>query len=866
MKALLLLLLTAATSSAYQHFEARQRRPLGLTPDGTHLLALHSPASSLSVFATGAGAFTPPVLVAEIPVGMEPVSVQALSDDEVWVVNEESDSVSVVSLSRRVVTATIRVGDEPADLCFAAGKAFVSCARSREVVVIDTGSKAIVTRIPVNGLMPSSMAVSTDGTRLYVASLLSGNRTTVLPSAAAPNPPAPTNPLLPAAPKTALIVPANDSRIGWTTLDNDVAEINTSTHQLLRWIGGVGTHLFALAVHPDGSLWCANSDSNNLTRFEPELRGDFVKHRLSRIALPGSTVAHHDLNPGINRATTPDPASIALALAQPTALVFSPDGTRAWTSAYNSDRIAEIDAAGGSILRRVDLRVGSAAVRGPRALLLSADGTRVFVLNKNSDTLATVAAAEGALVAEARIGSLDTLPFDHRIGRGVLLDARLSGNGTISCATCHLDADHDGLAWDLGDPGGDMVSIPSADLSIHDTLVYNRDLHPMKGPMVTQTLRGLALNDSALSTPAAAVVTKFHWRGDKPSIQSFNAVFPNLMGGTARPAAEMDKLADYLNSLLHHPNPNRNLDRSLKTNLNGANASTGRDLFIDHAKSHCMICHGFNGGTDQNLDLPGEYGRIQAIKNPPLRLVYQKASIFNPLAGQQSLSGFGFGSDGTLHLMPKTHPYSLDSLRAANLPHLTAFLLSFDTGTAPVVGYEVTVSPANAAAPSTAGDLTTMESRAAPLADGIALVATGNLAGVRRSFRWDAATQRYLADTAAEAPRTRAQLLALVVGADDALTFSGTLPARGASTGGDRDGDGIRDLDEAPPALWIGTVPGALRLRWSSYFDWYPETSTTLSGPWSPWHVAPAEEGGELGADHFLPAEPSRFFRLSRTW
>ncbi|RYD62138.1 MAG: hypothetical protein EOP83_15365, partial [Verrucomicrobiaceae bacterium] len=433
MKALLLFLLTIATASAYQHFEARQRRSLALTPDGTHLLALYSPASSLSVFATGSGASMPPVLVAEIPVGMEPVSVRARTNDEVWVVNEESDSISVVSLSRRVALATIAVGDEPSDLCFAAGKAFVSCARSREVVVIDAASRLISTRIPVNGLMPSSMALSADGTRLYVASLLSGNKTTVLAAASAPNQPAPTNTALPAAPKTALIVASNDSRIGWTTLDNDIAEINTANNQLLRWIGGVGTNLFELAMHPDGSLWCANSDSNNLTRFEPELRGDFVKHRLSRITLPAATVTHQDLNPGIARAITPNVADIALALAQPTSLVFSADGTRAWTAAFNSDRIAETDTATGAILRRVDLRVGSASVRGPRALVLSTDGSRAFVLNKISDTLTTVATSTGTLISESRIGSMDTISADHRLGPGMLYDARLSGNGTNSC-------------------------------------------------------------------------------------------------------------------------------------------------------------------------------------------------------------------------------------------------------------------------------------------------------------------------------------------------------------------------------------------------------------------------------------------------
>lgn len=865
MKALLLFLLTIAAASAYEHFEARQRRSLALTPDGTRLLALHSPASSLSVFATGSGASTPPVLIAEIPVGMEPVSVRPRTNDEVWVVNEESDSISVVSLSRRVATATIHVGDEPSDLCFAGTKAFVSCARSREVVVIDIASRAIVTRIPVNGLMPSAMAVSADASRLYVASLLSGNKTTVLPAASAPAPPAPTDPLLPTAPKTALIVTSNDSRIGWTTLDNDIAEINTANNQVLRWIGGVGTNLFALAMHPDGSLWCANSDSDNLTRFEPVLRGELVKHRLSRIALPGNTITHQDLNPGIARATTPNASFIELALAQPTSLIFTPDGARAWTAAFNSDRIAETDPATGAILKRVDIRGSSTAVRGPRSLVLSADGSRVFVLNKISDTLTTVATADGAWISESRLGSINTLSPDHRLGRGVLYDARLSGNGTISCATCHLDADHDGLAWDLGDPGGSMVSIPSADLSIHDETVYNRDLHPMKGPMVTQTLRGLAFNDSVLNSPAAAIVTKFHWRGDKPSIQSFNTVFPNLMGGTARPAADMDKLAGYLRGLRHHPNPNRNLDRTLKTNLAGANPTTGRDLFNNHTRSHCLVCHGFDAGTDQNLDLPGLVSRTQPMKNPPLRLTYQKASIFNPVNGQQSLSGFGFGSDGSFHLLPKAHPYSLDALRNADLPHLTAFLLSFDTGTAPIVGYQVTVTPANAAAAATTADLALMETRAGWL--DIGLVVSGNLAGERRTFRWDTTSQRYLADTITDPPRTRAQMLALVSGLEDTLTFSGTLVERAAALGGDRDSNGIRDRDETPPAFWIGTVPGGVRLRWSSYFDWYPETSPALSpASWTPWHVAPAEDGGTLYADDPRGSGARRFFRFSRTW
>ena len=85
---------------------------MALTPDGTRLLALNSPDASLSVFdVTGAA----PVLTAEIPVGLEPVAVRARSNDEIWVVNEVSDSISIVSLNNGSVIDTLPTGDEPAD-------------------------------------------------------------------------------------------------------------------------------------------------------------------------------------------------------------------------------------------------------------------------------------------------------------------------------------------------------------------------------------------------------------------------------------------------------------------------------------------------------------------------------------------------------------------------------------------------------------------------------------------------------------------------------------------------------------------------------------------------------------------------------
>src|SRR5262245_23086451 len=72
------------------HFESGHVHPIALSPDGTHLFVVNTPDMRLSVFAlTGAS----PVLEKEIPVGIEPVSVSARTNNEVWVVNYVSDDV-----------------------------------------------------------------------------------------------------------------------------------------------------------------------------------------------------------------------------------------------------------------------------------------------------------------------------------------------------------------------------------------------------------------------------------------------------------------------------------------------------------------------------------------------------------------------------------------------------------------------------------------------------------------------------------------------------------------------------------------------------------------------------------------------------
>lgn len=792
---------SALGQTAYEGFEARLTHPLELTPDRSRLLAVHGEAGSLSVFdVTGVG--MAPVRVKEVPVGLEPVTVRARTNDEVWVVNEVSDTVSVVSLGAGAVVGVVAVGDEPADVVFAGGKAFVSCARDNEVWVFDAATRVLLAQVAVRGLYPQSLAVSGDGSRVHAVCLHSGNATTVLKRQVAPPQPGPTNTALPEGPDTALIVAANDPRVPYTVLDHDVAIIDVSTHAVTAYRSGVGTNLMGAAMRPGvDELWVSHTEALNTVRFEPELRGNFVRNRLSVVNGLTGGVTIHDLNPGVDYEVLPNVVAQAQALAQPTAMVFEGDGAALWVAAFASDRVARVNAVTGAILQRVDVRPlggDSGVMRGPRGLALDEVRGRLYVLHKLAEKVGVIDLNVGTpeQVAEVDLSGHEPLTAQVKHGRGYLYDARLSGNGTVSCGVCHLDADRDGLAWDLGDPGGSMQTVLGANHSAHDFTLRPRTLHPMKGPMTTQTLRGMQAG------------APFHWRGDKPGIEDFNSTFPNLMGGELIDEDDMEALKAYLMTLRHHPNPNRNLDRSLPSSFGGRSPVEGLALYRSHGKGHCMDCHTLPTGSDNNLDLMAESGLSQPVKTPPLRTIYQRL-FFDPRPGAESLSGFGLLHDGTGFEMPIGHPYPLADLDLDELRDVAAFMMCFDTGVGLMVGHTQWVDETNRAQTAVTSKLTLMEARTNAATPDCDLVVRGKWGGQTRRWLFDRATQKYRSDRAAEAAKNRADLLA-GLGAGDGLSFMGVLPGQGARLGGDEDGDGVLDGDD-PNARINNGVPKILR-------------------------------------------------------
>src|SRR5205823_7294226 len=83
---------SAASTNSFVNFETPPVHPVALSPDGSRLAVCNLPDTRLELFDVGSGV---PVSVGSVPVGLDPVTVRFRTSDEVWVVSQISDSLSV---------------------------------------------------------------------------------------------------------------------------------------------------------------------------------------------------------------------------------------------------------------------------------------------------------------------------------------------------------------------------------------------------------------------------------------------------------------------------------------------------------------------------------------------------------------------------------------------------------------------------------------------------------------------------------------------------------------------------------------------------------------------------------------------------
>jgi YVTN family beta-propeller protein len=862
-----------------------------MTSDGTRLLAVNTPDDRLEVFDLTGGSVVP---LASIPVGLDPVSVRTRTNHEAWVVNHISDSVSIVDLDTLNVVATLTTADEPADVVFggAPERAFVSCSQANEVMAFDPGDLFTPpTVIPIDAETPRAMAVSPGGDRIYVAIFESGNASTILSGGCGAdtdpcfrttknvvdnpdgpyggvNPPPnspngfkpPLNPLNPSPPPVGLIVKrgpdglwrddngsdwtdfvsgpkAEESGrpVGWNLPDRDLSVIDATTLNV-GYVSGLMNINMSLAVKPaSGEVTVVGTDATNAIRYEPNLTGTFVRVDMARVDPSGPTLLGVvDLNPHLDYTTPTLPQSKRdKSIGDPRGIVWNQAGTRGYVSGMGSNNVIVIDGSGARAGSKPTIEVGE----GPTGLALDEGRKRLYVLNKFDASISAVD-TQSELEVE-RVMFFDPTPQAIKIGRKHLYDThRTSGLGQASCASCHVDARMDRLAWDLGNPAGDMKSDDDQNLGLFNLLLMRKtfeDFHPMKGPMTTQTLQDIIGKEP------------FHWRGDRDGLEEFNPAFMGLLGDDVMLSdSEMQEFKGFLATLYFPPNPFRNLDNTLPSNLplpghysagrftppgtplpNG-NAVRALDIFrfprlADQGGVACDTCHTLPTGLGTNEKLfgttrlgdipPGLHGEKHHALSKSNSKVVQLRNLYKRVgfdATQTSnRAGFGFIHNGAVDSL--SFFVSMFNLRdIQEVADLVALMLSFSGSDLPApadhpfepagptsndthagVGKQTTLVDSDNPAP---GQLDLIANMLRFADQGVVgLVAKGVLDGRQRGFA-HAGGGLFKSDLSMQT-LTTSQLLAMAAPGNE-LTLTVVPKGSEDRIGIDRDLDGAFDRDE----------------------------------------------------------------------
>jgi len=748
----------------YVLFEGGVVRPLALSPDGSRLAVANTPANCLEIFQVADQQLQ---LESSVMVGLEPVAVAFNGSDEVWVVNHLSDSVSIVSLSATpTVVATLQVGDEPRDIVFAGesqSRAFISAAfrgQNHPTFVIDDLYRAGAGRADVwvfdatmaaqqsrNSLVgivnlfsdsPRALAVSADGSQVYAAAFMSGNKSTVLRADTVSGAkPAPTqNHEGEAAPATGMIVRQvagqwqDADGADWSAAvnlelpDKDVFVIDAlaAVPTVTQSISGVGTILFNMAVNPvTDQIYVSNLEALNHIRFEGSgetsttVRGRIAESQISVIE-NGAVIGNH-LNPHVDF-DVPEhhvyPTDVTdLSVSQPTSLAISPDGTTLYLAALGSNKVVKVPVDGlhRGAYQPEDSTYLETPGGGPSGLVLSSDGSRLIVYDRFNHMISLWDTEQDQLLFEQALFSPE--PDEIIQGRRFLYDATLtSANGTSACSSCHIFGDMDQLAWNLGNPDGDLLNNLNA--YVPNSPRTTPFFHPMKGPMVTQTFRGIA--DSGPQ----------HWRGDRmgqnrevvngevesleaAAFKEFNPAFVELLGRADQLVpVQMQAFTDFAMALTPPPNPIRNLDNSLTTDQ-----QAGQDIYFQVGNitglGSCNHCHTLapehkQFGTGGLMTFEGA-GVAENLKVPHFRNAYAKVGMFGTSGSRNrdgftgdQIKGFGYLHDGSIASLLDffaADAFNFPEPKDVNVTHVVDFVMAADSNMAPVVGQQVTLSEAD---------------------------------------------------------------------------------------------------------------------------------------------------------------------------
>lgn len=515
----------------------------------------------------------------------------------IWTVNADNGSVSVINSQNLKLITEIKTGGHPRTLNLSGGSCFVVDQKSASLLELDVATHSIKKNIPLaKGTQPFGVVVDREGKRAWVSCEALGRvyeidlvarKSRIL--------------LEGESGFRGMALSADESKLyatrfrsadtGAQVYQVDLSAGKVSTIDLAIDAGpdtedsgrGLPNYLSQIVISPDGRQAWVPSKKDNIQRglVKDGLPLNFentVRTIVSAIDLSSSSempTLRCDFN-------DKDMANAA---------VFSPLGDLLFVACQGSNSVEIIDAYTGQHMTSV-LHVGSA----PQGLVIDDEG-RLYVHNFLGRSISVFDVNEilkhgtgyASPLGEVTTVTNEVMPASVLRGKKVFyhaVDARMSLDGYMSCASCHLDGGHDGRVWDFTDRG--------------------------EGLRNTISLVGKAGPDHG----------RLHWSANFDEVQDFEAVIRERQGGAgfiqgklhhhplgaplAGKSQELDDLAAFVASLSSvGVSPHRADNLALTEE-----AVLGKNLF---ARQGCADCHGGKAFTDSSTNRVHDVGTISEL-------------------------------------------------------------------------------------------------------------------------------------------------------------------------------------------------------------------------------------------------------------
>ena len=575
--------LAAQTTPALRGARLFKSGPIQITADGQFVWTVNPDNDSISRLQTSnetATEFTLPAGSKHAPKGLSLTE----NGSEIWVAAHDSDKIFIFGSNGSLLkTIDLPWGSGPYSVAISPDQetAIVTLHRAEAVAILDVPSRTLTHILGHIFWAPMGIAWTDNGAAAWINHIFAPGehplQTRMDFSGPEPRVSAAIR-ITPADPRSAngLAAPYNIPEGGYLNIRGHGAQIPAASGRNELWVP-TQYHNFTT------ESYSADSTMQSAIRHIDLTKRTLLHDNADKVILSAKYV-HRAVGGGVYEGPGWDAQ-----VAGPVDVAFSVDGQMAYLlHELSADLVVlptstpAVKPAGAAPLP--EIKVGDR----PIGLAVSPTEPKAYVYNLLSRDFSVIDLAAKTELKRIPATPITGEPFDSTRLLGAKIfhssdDPRISKNAKISCASCHINGEHDGRSWGLHNLPGNH------------------------GPRSVPSLLGLSLSMGP-KDPARGW-GQLHRSGDRDEIQDFEHTFQNIqmqgtgfLGANAKPelgepnaglSTELDALANYLLQLEPlQRSPHRAPGGALsEAATRGATFFTGSNRVQKRADAGCAACH-----------------------------------------------------------------------------------------------------------------------------------------------------------------------------------------------------------------------------------------------------------------------------------